>query len=1187
MVGISIDFTDLAGNLGNQVSSASSGSVNVDKIAPAVFDFLINQATVTVSNQSNIGITLSGAEVGTSYSIIQFIGGSQVVNTGTIVTSMDQISGLNLTSLPDGTISIAVTLTDAAGNASTVVTKTVSKDALAPTVSSVTSSLVNGSYKVGQLIPIVINFNDVVTVTGTPQITLETGTIDAVVTYSSGSGTNALIFNYTIASGNTSADLDYTSTSALSLNSGTIIDSGNNAATLTLPAPGGSGSLGANKAFIIDTTVPSSYGYNLVQTSITSANQTALSISLTGSEVGTNLTVNFTDGTTTVTQTATVSSSTQTISNINLSTLADGTVTGTMYLTDAAGNRGADVVQAYQKDVSVPTITSVGTSLAKGSYTVGQVVPVVITFSEVVNVTGMPQLTLETGITDAIVNYSSGSGTNNLTFNYTIASGQNVADLDYASSSSLALNGGTIIDVGSNSANASLPAPGQAGSLGYNNNLVIDTQLPTITTVSSTLANGSYKAGVVIPITVTFSENVQVTGTPVLNLSAGGPASAAYTSGSGTNVLTFNFTVATGLATSDLDYFSTTALVLNSGTIRDGALNNAILTLASPGSAGSLGNAKNITIDTQTPSGYSVAFVPTQIDNSNVGNISFTLSSGEVGTTYIYTMSSGNTSITGNGTVTVSPQTISGINTSTVRDGTVTLSVTLTDAASNVGFPATTTISKATNAAPTGSVTPITLSQNDPITIVNLVQGLSDPENDPLQVSSVTVSYSIIRISDNASITPTNSQINKFQDVVSSSDLSGNNLTVEIPKAKFLPGGQKGIVSINYIITDGVNNVNASTTLTILGANDQPSGNPMTVNQVTINGQNMGIPLTEGVGVSTNVPGSDPDDDSVLYELAQNTQVSNGTFSFNPDGTFSFNPVANYFGEQEFSYYIKDASGVQNGPYTVKIVIAENPDVDGVPSSLEEVGRNNGDVNGDGIPDRKQNNITNLPLGSYADYQAGMNWVNSVSGSTRPSSSSMGSLLIGSLANANGDISSNALDLDSNAKFNNVALLPAPVLTNNDRLFSSALYKFTIEPITNRSLRDLDPIRPGLQVRAILEFPSGIPGSTYLKQNAQGNWLSFKDDQNLATYDDGATLIDLDNNPATIERIVLTFTDGAFGDGDLLANGSISDPGGLGSIFPVIADATLSSRVEGLAANTILRDVNDTNSNTDFDGKDK
>ena len=88
-------------------------------------------------------------------------------------------------------------------------------------------------------------------------MTLETGETDGVANYSSGSGSATLTFNYIVASGHTSSDLDYgSSTTALALNSGTIKDAGGNDATLTLPTPGEDNSLSANKALVIDTTAP-------------------------------------------------------------------------------------------------------------------------------------------------------------------------------------------------------------------------------------------------------------------------------------------------------------------------------------------------------------------------------------------------------------------------------------------------------------------------------------------------------------------------------------------------------------------------------------------------------------------------------------------------------------------------------------------------------------------------------------------------------------------------------------------------------------------------------------------------------------------------------------------------------------------------------------------------------------------
>ena len=70
-----------------------------------------------------------------------------------------------------------------------------------PTVSSVTSTKADRGYTVGATIPITITFNQTVTVAGTPQLTLETGTTDVVVEYTSGTGTATLTFNYIIGTG--------------------------------------------------------------------------------------------------------------------------------------------------------------------------------------------------------------------------------------------------------------------------------------------------------------------------------------------------------------------------------------------------------------------------------------------------------------------------------------------------------------------------------------------------------------------------------------------------------------------------------------------------------------------------------------------------------------------------------------------------------------------------------------------------------------------------------------------------------------------------------------------------------------------------------------------------------------------------------------------------------------------------
>jgi len=127
-----------------------------------------------------------------------------------------------------------------------------------PLVSAVSSSTSDGAYNAGDTLLITVTFSENVTVTGTPQLTLETGSTDAVLNYVSGSGTATLVFSYIVASGHTSADLAYGSTAALVLPDTTvkIRDNLANDGVLTLPVPGATNSLQANKALVIDTEFP-------------------------------------------------------------------------------------------------------------------------------------------------------------------------------------------------------------------------------------------------------------------------------------------------------------------------------------------------------------------------------------------------------------------------------------------------------------------------------------------------------------------------------------------------------------------------------------------------------------------------------------------------------------------------------------------------------------------------------------------------------------------------------------------------------------------------------------------------------------------------------------------------------------------------------------------------------------------
>ncbi len=178
-----------------------------------------------------------------------------------------------------------------------------------------------------------------------------------------------------------------------------------------------------------------------------------------------------------------------------MQTSSQGTVSGTNFanvLTDDTTLPGGAADPTVTLLAPPPKVTNVTSTAANGSYTVAAIIPVTVTFTSAVTVTGTPQLTLETGATDRVVNYSSGSGSNTLTFSYTVQAGDTSADLDYTGTGALAFNGGTIMDAPGNDAILTLPAPAAAGSLGANKAIVIDTTAPTVTNVTSTSADGTY-----------------------------------------------------------------------------------------------------------------------------------------------------------------------------------------------------------------------------------------------------------------------------------------------------------------------------------------------------------------------------------------------------------------------------------------------------------------------------------------------------------------------------------------------------------------------------------------------------------------------------------------------------------------------------------------------------------------------
>ena len=123
-----------------------------------------------------------------------------------------------------------------------------------------------------------------------------------------------------------------------------------------------------------------------------------------------------------------------------------------------------------------------------GEYGVGDVIRIMVTMDEVVNVTGQPILLLGTGDTTRAARYSEGSGTRELVFEYTVRNGDSSSDLDVYSENALQLNGGTIQDLSGNSAALTTPSGSDNNSLASQAEIIVDAVAPDVTISSVSLA---------------------------------------------------------------------------------------------------------------------------------------------------------------------------------------------------------------------------------------------------------------------------------------------------------------------------------------------------------------------------------------------------------------------------------------------------------------------------------------------------------------------------------------------------------------------------------------------------------------------------------------------------------------------------------------------------------------------------
>ena len=470
----------------------------------------------------------------------------------------------------------------------------------------------NNTLNAGDIVTVTVPFSEVVTVTGTPQLSLKIGTTVVQANYASGSNSKILSFKYTILAGQTDIDGISIDKAALALNKGRIVDAAGKAANLTTDA------VANNKSFLVDTSAPT---VDTVKMSATGGQNQTLN-------AGDIVTVPFNEDVTvtgrpqlalTIGADVVQANYSSSSKGCNYTILAGQTdidgisIAGTSALAlsggsivDAAGNAANLTTVAvannnnFLVDTNAPTVGTVKMSATgaqnQNRLNVGDFLTVTVPFSEVVTVSttnGTPQFRLMIGNDDnaviVVANYDSGSGTNSLSFKYNIVA--LTRNNKAFTTVDLLLNGGSIVD-----------AAGHAANINYNraeyNNYYVDTLTPSVKTIAITSATGvqnnTLNAGDIVTVNVYFNEDVIVTGTPQLALTIGTTVVKANYARTNTDSLGFDYTILAGQT--DIDGISiagTSALALNGGSMFDSAGNAANLTTVATNS--------NFKVDTLAP----------------------------------------------------------------------------------------------------------------------------------------------------------------------------------------------------------------------------------------------------------------------------------------------------------------------------------------------------------------------------------------------------------------------------------------------------------------------------------------------------------------------------------------------------------------------------------------------------------
>lgn len=609
---LSVMFTDSVGN----AATAGTGTSQKDVAVSAVTNVQLNNGvTINAATASAVDLSFQASEAGSaSYSISD---GVQAPMTGTVVvigSGLVTVSGLDVRTLNNGTLNLSVVFTDTLGNVAAAGTGSVLKDSVVPQTPQ--NVLLNGGVTINAAT------DQAVDITGT---VAEAGTLlYALVDSSSNDVTGSL--PVAGAGSFTVQDVDLSG----------LVD-GTLTVYVTLTDLSGNVSLDANSTAQKDVVVQAAASVSLNNgAAINASTHTNVALRFNASESGSAQYV-ISDGTNTVSAVVAVSGAgTTTVSNLNVSSLADGILNISVVFTDTAGNAATAGTATVQKDATVPQAPQ--SVLLNGGVTILQNTQASVALTGTVGEAGM----LEYVISD---------GTDNVTGTQAVSVGAfTISGIDVSGLDDGALNISVQVT----------DAAGNESSAGTSN-VSKDTQISAVTNVQ---LNGGVIVNAATQTSVALTFNALESGSAIYTISDG---SAPNVSGS-VSVSGAGVTTVSGLNVSALD---------------DGTLSLSVVFSDSAGNTASAATG-SVQKDTQISAPQNIELNNQVTINAAVEDAVLLEGSVSEAGTIAYVISDGSSMVSDTEAVTSGNFSFAGVDVSGLSDGTLIVSVTLTDSAGNI-----------------------------------------------------------------------------------------------------------------------------------------------------------------------------------------------------------------------------------------------------------------------------------------------------------------------------------------------------------------------------------------------------------------------------------------------------------------------------------------------------------------------